>query len=599
MKENDDELLSNDEKIERNSKFEKSPKFNEIIKSIEQYFNCSNCFKLIKNTIVCDNCLKLFCNSCAEYFISCPNCKICPFKLIEDKNIDYVIQKLFPNEKLLIENLNFPILMATDLNTLYKEKGIRNLIKEEEKDFDSLSSKSREIMINNLSNISFSSEFDSIDEAYTYTNLFEIIENNGKLMKKEIEETKKNEPEKYIEINDALSNSKNSDLFISGLLAKHLNNEGVDVAIIRQTSKSIKNSIMNLLTTGLYKGKIIQIHFDYGEKKNNQKLTNEKLKNKFIKLWLTRIHSKIKIKKNNLYFKSLFLEKLSLSLVSMENIEITKLEKLKNLFKEIKEIEYKLLLEGCVICPDMFDTRWNNRDGGWAKKGEKRGGREYIPPYGWIGYGLNVIDKYDNKNNTWLGMKNIKGEWWVAYHGNGIKKNTINDINNKNNDIIDNDNNDFIDNDNNDIINKDNNDINDIIDNDINDIIDNDINDIINNANTDIINNDNTDIINNFNHISKKTKNINELSKNKYPFVGIGLYLTDKIDDASFYSGVIEHLNHKYNITFMCRVCPQEVRFSKEKQNYFVVNPNENCVRPYRILLKEIKNKNKNKCYLF
>ena len=41
----------------------------------------------------------------------------------------------------------------------------------------------------------------------------------------------------------------------------------------------------------------------------------------------------------------------------------------------------------------MFDTRWNNRDGGWAKKGEKRGGREYIPPYGWIGYGLNVIDK--------------------------------------------------------------------------------------------------------------------------------------------------------------------------------------------------------------
>ncbi len=396
-------------------------------------------------------------------------------------------------------------------------------------------------MIENLSRISLSSEFESIDEEYTYTNLFDIIENNGKLMKKEIEEAKKNDPEKYITMNESLLKPPNPPLFISGLLAKHLNNEGVEVAIERHTSKSIKDSIMNLLTTGLYKGKIIQIHFDYGEKKNNQKLTNEKLRNKFIKLWLTRIHSKIKIKKNNLYFKSLFLEKLSLSLVSMENIEQKQLEDIKKLYKEIKEIEYHLLLEGCVISPEMFDTRWNNRDGGWAKKGEKRGGRIYNPPYGWIGYGLNVTDKYDNKDNTWLGMKNIEGEWWVAYHGNGIKNNRIKDVNDTNH---------------------------------------------------------KNEIINNLPHFFNKVNNINELSKKKYPFVGSGLYLTDKIDDDSF--EIIEHLNHRYNITFMCRVHPNEVKISQEKENYFVVDPNENCVRPYRILLKEIIDNNNNKrCYLF
>ena len=539
MKENDDYSFSNNEIIERNSKLENSLIFNDIVKSVEEYFKCISCFKLIKNTIVCENCLKLFCNSCSDFFMSCPNCKICPFKQTKDKNVDYVIKKLFPNGNLLKENLNFSILIATDLNTLYKEKGIKNLIKEEKKDFNIFSSQLRQSMISNLSNMSFSSEFESIDEEYTYTNLFEIIENNGKLIKKEIEETKKNEPEKYIEINEALSNPPNSDLFISGLLAKHLNNEGVEVAIERHTSKSIKDSIMNLLTTGLYKGKIIQIHFDYSEQVNSKILENEMLRNTFIKSWLTIISSKTKIKKNNLYFKSLQ-GSISLSLVSMENIEQKQLEDIKKLYKEIKEIEYHLLLEGCVISPEMFDTRWNNRDGGWAKKGEKRGGRIYNPPYGWIGYGLNVTDKYDNKDNTWLGMKNIEGEWWVAYHGNGIKNNRIKDVNDTNH---------------------------------------------------------KNEIINNLPHFFNKVNNINELSKKKYPFVGSGLYLTDKINDDSF--EIIEHLNHRYNITFMCRVHPNEVRISQEKENYFVVDPNENCVRPYRILLKEINYMKKDKCSLF
>jgi hypothetical protein len=46
-----------------------------------------------------------------------------------------------------------------------------------------------------------------------------------------------------------------------------------------------------------------------------------------------------------------------------------------------------------------------------------RGYRPYYPPAGWFRYGLNVIGKYDNGNNIWLGMENIPGEWCVAYHG--------------------------------------------------------------------------------------------------------------------------------------------------------------------------------------
>ena len=68
----------------------------------------------------------------------------------------------------------------------------------------------------------------------------------------------------------------------------------------------------------------------------------------------------------------------------------------------------------------MFDSQGNNKDGGWAPMGEKRGGKDYYPPYGWIGHGLNVLGRYDGGDDTWIGMKNKKGEWCVAYHGTGM-----------------------------------------------------------------------------------------------------------------------------------------------------------------------------------
>ena len=72
-------------------------------------------------------------------------------------------------------------------------------------------------------------------------------------------------------------------------------------------------------------------------------------------------------------------------------------------------------MDGCCLSRNMLDPRGNNRDGGWAGKGEKRGKEEYIPPTGWIGYGLKVNDVYED--NIWLGMNNSDGEWCVAYHG--------------------------------------------------------------------------------------------------------------------------------------------------------------------------------------
>jgi hypothetical protein len=69
----------------------------------------------------------------------------------------------------------------------------------------------------------------------------------------------------------------------------------------------------------------------------------------------------------------------------------------------------------------MLDHK-GNKEFKWSE-GKKRGGFDYFPPpEGWIGFGLNVINKYDGGNNDWLGKDGNKNEWPVAYHGIGVEE---------------------------------------------------------------------------------------------------------------------------------------------------------------------------------
>ena len=65
---------------------------------------------------------------------------------------------------------------------------------------------------------------------------------------------------------------------------------------------------------------------------------------------------------------------------------------------------------------ELFCGMGNQMNGKWAH-GENRGGKPYNPPDGWVGFGLNVINRFDNGNNDWLACDGRPGEWCVAYHG--------------------------------------------------------------------------------------------------------------------------------------------------------------------------------------
>ena len=51
----------------------------------------------------------------------------------------------------------------------------------------------------------------------------------------------------------------------------------------------------------------------------------------------------------------------------------------------------------------MFDQRGNQGLNNYEVQG-LRGGKIYKGPIGWIGYGLSVLNKYDEGNNTGLGI---------------------------------------------------------------------------------------------------------------------------------------------------------------------------------------------------
>ena len=198
-------------------------------------------------------------------------------------------------------------------------------------------------------------------------------------------------------------------------------------------------------------------------------------------------------------------------------------------FSTVKKIELSILLSGCKLNPYMLDSRGNNKDGGWGIN-EKRGGKPYYPPKGWIGYGLRVLDRFDNGDNTWLDYRNYDGEWAVAYHGVGSLL-----------------------------------------------------------SGSQILNAVNNIVMNNL-----QCGNNGQGYKDSYDAfhqgekVGEGVYVTPQPDIMESHCGIVNCGNKNYKIGIMTRVKPELIRCPVDKQDYWVINGTDNEVRPYRILIKEL-----------
>ena len=253
----------------------------------------------------------------------------------------------------------------------------------------------------------------------------------GAITKQEIKEEKQKHPEKFIETSQALNmENENQGIFALGLLSNNLEELGIETAIEKEGNPDDNNAgitLMQFISNGMITKKKYDLHFEFGDQRNNELLNDKNEFEKFkenLKLKLSKDHNippeKIIVtlpQKGSFHVQVIFQSDEFNNLDKKEFIEKFKNDPEFKELSNLKDIHEDVIMGGVKLRADMLDPAGNRNDG-WGI-GEQRGGKDYDPPIGWNGIGLKVTNKFDNGDNTWIGMNNSKGEWCVAYHGVG------------------------------------------------------------------------------------------------------------------------------------------------------------------------------------
>ena len=332
-------------------------------------------------------------------------------------------------------------------------------------------------------------------------------------------------PKQYISIDECLM-LKDEPFFILGILGKYLEQIGVSVLIEREElprnddladyHKCILQFICN---SYILKSKYV-LEFDLDENRIwclvNDPIEacnfNEKLKNILKEIYNFK-EGEILITnhlRNNGKFVAVIAIKSNFNktITKAELIKVfaEKDEDLKTLIKVDKElITPKIKLSKSMLHPgeDNKYNKWN-----WN---QKRGGEDYIPPDGWIKYGIKIDHNFNDRRNDWISFLHKKGEWSVAYCA-------ITGIDKKMEQIYEND----------------------------------------------------DDI------------------RHRGKIVGVGVYCPSDPKIMEEKTETIDANGEKYKVGFMVRVKPDKIRASKKNEKIWVLNGNDNEIRPYGILIKKL-----------
>ena len=501
-----------------------------------KFFTCSICQNIVEQPNNCIKCKRFFCKQCIknDKYSACPNCKNRPFTTEQSENVQKVVSQIFEGGKIIYENLNYNILFQYNLEKLYNDGKILSIIIKKNNDLKNMDIFQKMDLLNKLLKKVSREEFSKLNSKYVHNNILDFAYNLGIIMNDIIEYKNKNSSKDFISEDKAIKYNHDSPYYSCGILSKIIKNSGINVAIERKSSNpQLTNLLLEWISFGFTNLRVLDVHLDLG--KDNQEILNDEEKRKdFIKNWIPKIIKGLSINENESQLISLYSGSLGARIAYNQNVPIDPqhVQNLRNENPEITNINFCSLLQSILISPEMFDPYWNNSGTGWAKKGELRGGRKYDPPLDYLGFGIKVSGKYDNGNDDWLGMSNKEGEWWVAYHGVGRCQS--------------------------------------------NERVGEIVGLIMQNG-----------LIPGSGQVYANSRNLNELNKAEYNLVGVGVYLTDSINEAESYSGNIKIEHAQYSTIFMCRVNPKKVRVARSMPDYFVLDPNNDCIRPYRILIKK------------
>ena len=336
---------------------------------------------------------------------------------IEIVTTEKIISISKEEEKLSQEQLklNFKKALYNFIPKNYKSEA-KNIIKEISKKY--IKKKAENENINNAQITSIN----SIEKIRDVT-LFSTI------VKDEIQKEKKEHPEKIIPIPKAVESPEASSLFAIGVLASFLEQNGTDVVIEKGIDESsiLSNpecleTSMAFATSEIGMSEKYELKFDLNETQNELLLSNEEEAEKFLNSWKEIISKEMSIPLENIIFfnprKGSFV--VDVKFLQPKSKELfAEFGNLPQKYKELMEVNKKVLLDGCVLSENLIDSNYNKQLGTWNKSGvPKRGGEDYDPPHGWLGFGLNILGNSKfNMDLGWIGHQNYPGEWIVVYHG--------------------------------------------------------------------------------------------------------------------------------------------------------------------------------------
>jgi hypothetical protein len=434
---------------------------------------------------------------------------------------------------------------------------IGNIEIENNEDLENIKNEIEGNLILKISNSDNKQEINLIREKIEYENeinesekIKNIILNDKKYNKEKLVETQKVLKENYLFFKKYIGNKlqendeemKKQQDSILCLLANVLESKGIKTAIYKDNQ--INNSIKSIqkICLGFSHKKKYTFHFDFGKEKNKDIINDMNIFNEFVKEFKEKIAKKMNINPDNIIISNprKGSAKIDVFFITPGVFDESVLEAKFKDCKELVKIHREVLMQGCQLDRSLFDQRGNNKDGGWGI-GEYRGGEEYIPPEGWIGYGLNVMGKYDNGNDDWLSYTHPENEYAVAYYP--IK--------------------DFLQN-------------------------SEDMKNLIKSV-TKSTDNQNISYFN-YDDWFQNEKNVNKRSNNNYKKCGTGTFLFQDIKLAEANSSEVNVGGAKYKILFMCRVKPDEIKVPENFPSLWILNSDSKSIRQYRILIKIEKN---------
>ena len=329
---------------------------------------------------------------------------------------------------------------------------------------------------------------------------------------------------------------KEEQFAVLSLLSKIIQEQGVETAVYKESNSYNNDSIIQMLCCD-YSNKYDLI-FDYGEEKNKKILQGEvEYENLCINIRKT-LSEKLKIDEKDIILSIPKKGSAKIS-VTFATPGIYKEEDLEcaikdnKELKELKKIHKSLIMEGCKLTTKLLDQRGNNKDPRWGKN-ERRGGYDYIPPLGWLGYGLNVKQKYDGGNDDWISYQNnVNNQYAIAYYPIRSKHEDSKEMKKL----------------------------------------------IANLSNLNTMNDDKDS----YHNIFANEIDINNPNGKK---CGNGIYLYQDIKIAENNASLIEVKGVLYKVILMCRVHPKKIRIPQNYPFIWILNSNTFEIRQYRILIK-------------